>query len=198
METLIGCGVAGHKDSCLCDVVIDKVQEVNASLVDNWVLAMVADYFDLSWPWTPDKFGFLLEKASVFLEEYSKSNIVNLVAPTHIQPQHGSEPWPNYVGRVKRQIEQIVFELGPQTTPTQVFELCGINHNEMVRLLTMNRTLGEEVEQYTYDKVVQEIREGKPLKRICRENNLPAPSGSGQGLVNWLKKTFVTQFQEDK
>ena len=71
-----------------------------------------------------------------------------------------------------------------------------MGHDEMVRVLTMNRTQGTEVEEYTYDKVVREIREGKPLKRICRENNLPMPSGSGQGLVNWLKQAFVTQFQE--
>lgn len=198
METLIGCGVAGHKDSCLCDVVIDREEEVNTGLVDNWVLSMVADYFDLSWPWTPEKFGFLLEKASVFLDEYHASSIRSIESSTHIEPQMSGESFPSYTGRVRKQIAQIVLEVGPSALPSQVFGLCAMGHDEMVRVLTMNRTQGTEVEEYTYDKVVREIREGKPLKRICRENNLPAPSGSGQGLVNWLKKTFVTQFQEDK
>jgi len=64
------CGVAGHHELCLCDVHVEKPAEINTSLSGNWLLSMVAEHFDLSYPFDNDKFGFLLQKSSRFLDSY--------------------------------------------------------------------------------------------------------------------------------
>lgn len=70
------CGVIDHPDTCLCDVHITKPVDIQTSLEDNWVLSMVADYLDLSWPWDADKLGLLMEKSSQFIDAYSARVVI--------------------------------------------------------------------------------------------------------------------------
>lgn len=64
------CGVQQHPDTCLCDVHLGEPVPIDCSLQDSWVLSMVADYLELSWPWDADKLGMLMEASSRFLEAF--------------------------------------------------------------------------------------------------------------------------------
>ena len=68
--TETNCGVIDHPDSCLCDVHIDKPTDIETSLQDNWVLSMVAEYMELSWPWDADKLGAIMEASAQFIDVY--------------------------------------------------------------------------------------------------------------------------------
>jgi hypothetical protein len=101
MIEVLGCGVQGHSDDCLCDVVIpDGPSDVSVSLDGNWVLSMVASYFGLSWPWTADKLGFLLERSAVFIEEHAV-RFPRVAVGLDVE-RGNNEPFPSYTARIKQ------------------------------------------------------------------------------------------------
>jgi hypothetical protein len=195
---LLGCGVADHDDTCLCDVNIPPRSGAMVPMSDNWVLQLVADHFDLSWPWTPDKFGFLLEKADMFINEYHEKGRHLTAATSHIsvrimEGERGvRESFPEYVKRAKQTIAETALALGDKCLPSQVAAACSIGHDEFVKLLTMNRVDPALVPPDLYDNIVTQLRDGKPFKRVCLDHGVDPNTRSGTAA--WLRRTFIQQF----
>ena len=198
---VVTCGVDGHDDTCLCDVQVGASAPTVTSLVDNWLLSMVANYFDLSLPWTPTKLAFLLEKSSVFLEEYyrvqgqaSAMEVANVPPRINEGREGARETFPQYVKRTKEAIAEVARRLGDECLPSQVAELCQIDHTTMVELLSMKRNDPSLIPPDCYDTVVLELRAGLLSNRaIAQRHGLNRDPRSGT--IPWLKETFITQFQ---
>lgn len=192
-----GCGVVDHDEDCLCDIRMpDTPTPVGVGLGGNWVLQMVADYFDLSYPWTPDKIVFLLERAGAYIEAHAVK-FPKAVAHLSGDVERGNEEsFPSYAKRVKVNMEHIAKELGPTVLPSQVRDHLGLTHAQFVAVVTMNRTDPNLVTPDLYDRVTLALREGEPFKRVCRLNGLPDNFNSGIGA--WIRRTFVEQFANSR
>lgn len=187
-----GCGVVAHDENCLCDVHVTTPTPIGARLVDNWVLKMVADYFNLSYPWTPDKIVFLLERAGAYIEAHAVQ-FPKQIAGMGVDVERGNgETFPLYAKRVKAGMEQIASAFGPSVLPSHVRDHLGLTHEQFVSIITMNRTDPALVTPDLYDRVTLALRNGEPFKRVCRLNGLPDNFNSGIGC--WIRRTFVEQF----
>ena len=188
-----GCGVVDHDEDCLCDITLpDTPTPVGVGLGGNWVLKMVADYFDLSYPWTPDKIVFLLERAGAYIEAHAVQFPKQIVGMGVDVERGNGEPFPSYAKRVKAGMEQIACALGPSVLPSHVRDHLGLTHEQFVSIITMNRTDPALVTPDLYDRVTLALRDGEPFKRVCRLNGLPDNFNSGIGA--WIRRTFVEQF----
>lgn len=198
VEIVVGCGVADHDTDCLCDVHVTSPTPIGVRLVDNWVLRMVADYFDMSWPWTPAKLAFLLEKSAVFIDEYRKDNSEQARQVAHIAPRvmegpRGTrESFPEYAKRAKETMAEVAAVLGDKCLPSQVRELCQMKHDDMVAILSMNRADPTVLTPEVYDGFVNDLRGGETFTVACNKYGFPRDNRAGTGA--WLKQTFVTQF----
>lgn len=200
---VVGCGVTDHHPDCLCDIRMDiPTPPITTRLVDNWVLQIVADYFDLSWPWTPDKFAFLLEKSSQYIEAHAEtigvipSNVTH-IAPRIMEGERGvRESFPSYVKRVKQTFAEVAAQLGDKCLPSQVAQYCGMDHATFVKILSMNKTDPSKVPTTMYDSIVQSLRSGTSPKQVCNKHGLSYDSKNG--IVMWLRRTFIQQFDTQK
>lgn len=193
--TAVDCGVLEHDESCLCDVVLpDKPTPIVTSLMDNWVLGMVAKYFDLSYPWDSDKLGFLMEKASVFLDEwFTLHKRTDMFADLeHLTPQEqGHETYFQYCARARQLAQRIVERTEGDVTLREVADIMRLNELEFISLMTFGKP-DSAVTMDDYMNFVSDLRAGCLFREASRNNNFT--TFERQGFRKWLDQVFVEPY----
>lgn len=180
------CGVAEHPEHCLCDVHITEPVDVNCSLSDNWVLAMVADYFDLSLPFDNDKFGFLLQNASTYLDAYYKQVIV-------VGTQIG-DILDGLIPSKQWALIRQTYAQHAQPTVAETLDVLGISYDKLLEGLSNNRRTVEDFPIETMEEFARDLRDGTLGNNVmARKYNMDVHKGMGGFLKSVYRKEETSE-----
>ena len=186
-----GCGVESHDEDCLCDVIISEPVSTLVGLQDNWALMSVANYFDMSLPFTPDEFGFLLEKTDKFLEQYFvKQSLFDLDG---FVPYSTEENVLEYWERMKDYFIFLCRAHDGDMLPSEACAFMRLTHDEFITGMTQgSRIKKEKLNMPNLDFMVTEMRKGVTYNYLHKNYGLPRMSFSHRGLV-WLVRLHLVQ-----
>lgn len=186
------CGVLEHDEDCLCDVIISEPVSIDVGLRDNWALLAVAKYFDMSLPFSPDDFGFLLEKTDKFLEAYfveRKEMTLDGFVPYNME-----EGFPNYCERAKEYFIFLATAKKGDILPSQIAEHMQLSHQDFIEVMTHASPKNEKMTVETLDFMVTEMRKGVSHNYLYRHHGVPRMSATPTGLVRICKKFLVVNY----
>ena len=141
METLVGCGVAEHDESCLCDVHIKE--PVRLMSTRNFVKDMrygptIVEMFGFSAPWDKDSMLDYFEKLCFAHDSLSKEYIPNVL---ELDQMYMSERW--------KQIRDAVRD--------------GLSHPSSPRIDVVLSRLGLSVEQFLEAATINQFHSSIPF-----------------------------------
>lgn len=184
----MNCGTMEHTDDCLCDVIITEPTTVNYGLADHWLLHMVAKHFDMSIPFSNADLAFLLQKSEEYLEVYMpQRDKLNLPSFPH---RDNCEFPARYWQRMKEHFANVVELCQGRILPSEVCEQMKLTEREFLDGMSGHKA-NSNMTLSVLDKMVYEMRQGRPYAPFAREHGLHT---STQGVTALIKSTMVLPY----
>lgn len=177
------CGIVDHEDGCLCDVIITAPVEIMSEVSDLWMLQEVAEYFDYSIPWTPDKLLDLFERLLILHDKWIDGGYAKSVNNNgSITGRLNQETYFQYWKRVKESV--VDHYHSTNGTIADTIKSLGLTIDDYNTAVSYNR--GRR--SYTWDDVnaiVQDVQDGISLYKLCEKWGL-----SDRGAGKWYHENF--------
>jgi len=177
------CGIEDHEDGCLCDVIITAPVTIMPEVSDLWMLQEVAEYFDYSIPWTPDKLLDLFERLLILHDKWIDGGYAKSVNNNgSITGRLNQETHFQYWKRVKESV--VDHYHSTNGTIADTIKSLGLTIDDYNTAVSYNR--GRR--SYTWDDVnaiVQDVQDGMSLYKLCEKWGL-----SDRGAGKWYHENF--------
>lgn len=187
-EPTQGCGVTGHDDDCLCDVVITEITPVNVkSITEIWGGSAICNIFDLAGPWEPENLLTFFEKLlyGYDMNAGSASSIRN-VRPKIVE--RGNESLPQYWRRIRIVVDDVYHE-SPDANIVEVLEMIGVPPEDFRDMILSRRVMPNWTED-TLQEMQADARNQISKNEFCRKYRLnPDKNRSGDRVYRLLAGT---------
>lgn len=182
MSVMVGCGVVGHGNDCLCDVHIERPVGIINNLADGWLIKELADIYGMSAPWKSTDMLFLFSKSAELHDIFVEQNKYRPDQDVHIRGSQ--ESFPQYWTRIKRTIETILASETQIPDVELLLQALKLDVPQFMQAITFNHCDVNEWDLPRLKNLVSDIQ-SQSRKSVCRQYGLNS-DGSGK----WMCKVF--------
>lgn len=187
-QAALTCGVDGHEDDCLCDVVITQPVEIMPELNHLWMLKETAEYFDYSVPWTDEKMLDLFERLVELHDKWVHGGYADAVNKNgSIEGRLNQETHFAYWKRIKEAV--VDHYHSTNGTLADTIKSLGLTLETYNKAVSYNR--GKRAYSWEdVDAIVTDVQSGMSLYGLCKKWDL-----SDRGAGKWYHQNFKVRVQ---